>query len=413
MTAAAPSVKFTPYQRRLFVFLSVATLFEGYDFLALAQILPNLRKDMGLTEGQGGLLFGAVNAGTIVAFLLVRRADRWGRKRVLTITIAGYTTFTFLSGFAPNVWVFAILQFFARVFLIGEWAISMVIAAEEFPAARRGMAIGVIQAFSSLGAIVCAGVVPMLLTTQYGWRSVYFVGIVPLVILAYARRGLKETERFVAEASGEAAEPRPLTHIFGTPYRKRVLQMSLIWFLSYVCTHTGVSFWKEFALAERGFTDADVGRAIVFAAPASLPFVFAAGKLLDVVGRRMGAAVIFLVGGAGIVACYQLHGFWPLTLALTFGIFGTSALPPVLNAYTTELFPTHLRGDAFAIANNLLGRVGYVVSPVVVGYAAGAVGWSLAVSCTVVFQIAALVLILMLLPETRGRELEDTARLPA
>ena len=411
-TSETSSDAFTPYQRRLFIFLSVATFFEGFDFLALAQILPNLRADMGLSEGQGGLLFGFVNAGTVMAFLLVRRADSWGRRRVLTLTIAGYTTFTFLSGLAPNVWVFGILQFVARVFLIGEWATSMVIAAEEFPARRRGMAIGVIQAFASLGSIVCAGVVPPLLETEYGWRSVYFVGIVPLVILAYARRNLKETRRFT-EQVGEAAvkKRRGLFHILGTPYRKRLLQVALIWLLSYICAHTGVSFWKEFAIHERGFTDAEVGMAIVIAAPAAMPMVFYAGKLLDVLGRRVGGALIFLVGGVGIVLCYQLHGFWPLTVALTFGIFGASAMAPVLNAYTAELFPTELRADAFALANNLLGRIGYVAAPVAVGFAAEIYGWGPSVSATFVFQVAAIVLILWLLPETRAKELEETASL--
>ncbi|MFW6087686.1 MAG: MFS transporter, partial [Myxococcota bacterium] len=125
-------VKLTAYQWKLFGFLGVATFFEGYDFIALTQILPHLRADMGLDKGAAGVLLTAINVGTFVAYLVVRQADRWGRRRVLTITIVGYTIFTLLSGLAPNVWVFGAAQMMARVFLIGEWAISMVIAAEEF-----------------------------------------------------------------------------------------------------------------------------------------------------------------------------------------------------------------------------------------------------------------------------------------
>jgi putative MFS transporter len=84
-------------------------------------------------------------------------------------------------------------------------------------------------------------------------------------------------------------------------------------------------------------------------------------------------------------------------------------VPPVLNAFTTELFPTEYRGDAFAWANNLLGRLGYVLSPFVVGFAAERVGWGPAVSATALFQLLSLVLILLLLPETNQRELEETA----
>jgi len=145
--------KLTPYQRKLFIFLSVATFFEGYDFFALTQILPNLREDMGLPPEASAYIMGTVNIGTILAFWLVRRADIWGRRRVLTVTIAGYTIFTFLSGLAPNVYVFVGAQLIARIFLLAEWSTSMVMAAEEFPASKRGMTIGVIQACSSLGAI--------------------------------------------------------------------------------------------------------------------------------------------------------------------------------------------------------------------------------------------------------------------
>ena len=88
--SAEPSMgdRLSPYQKKLFFFLSVATFFEGFDFLALTQILPELRADWGLTKSTAGILVAFINAGTILAYLLVRKADAWGRRRVLTITIA-------------------------------------------------------------------------------------------------------------------------------------------------------------------------------------------------------------------------------------------------------------------------------------------------------------------------------------
>lgn len=413
MTTAAPRPKtpFTPYQRRLFWFLSVASFFEGYDYLALTQILPNFGAEMGLAARHEGLLVGFINAGTMIAYLLVRKADEWGRRRVLTITIAGYTVFSVLTGLAPNVYVFAVCQLLARIFLLGEWAVSMVYAAEEYPSDRRGMVIGVIQAFSSLGSIVCAGVVPLLLTTPYGWRSVYFVGGIPLVLMAIARRGLRETARFeqaAAERQGEG--PQPFLRIWRTPYRRRMLQLALIWGLTYVCTQNAVTFWKTFALRERGFTDAEVGASITFAAVVSMPLIFASGKLLDVVGRRRGAVIIYVLAAGGVLGAYSLGTRAGLTAALVFAIFGASGVLPVLNAYMSELFPTHLRSDALAWSNNLLGRIGYLLSPIAVGLAAEEVGWGPAVSATSIFPLFALALILWLLPETRGKELEETAR---
>jgi putative MFS transporter len=256
----------TSYQKWLFFFLSVATFFEGYDLFALAQILPNLRADMDLTPAHAGILVAVTNVGTVLAYVLVDRADRWGRRRVMTITITGYTLFSPLTAFSPNVWMFAFFQLCARIFLIGEYAVAMVYAAEEYPADRRGMVIGVIQGCASLGAIVCAGIVPLLLQTSLGWCSVYLVGTVPLVIIAIARRNLRETERFARQAEAEIVPAPSFTRIFRTPYRKRVLQLALIWGLTYVCTQNAVTFWKEFAMAERGMSDAQVGATLSFAA---------------------------------------------------------------------------------------------------------------------------------------------------
>ncbi len=406
----SPPALLTPYQKRLFLFLGAATFFEGFDFLALAQILPNLRADFGVSKLSAGLLFAFVNFGTVLAWFLVRRADRWGRRPLLITTIAGYTTFSFLSGLSWDLYSFAFFQFVARIFLIGEWATSMVIASEEFPADRRGTFIGVLQAFSSLGAVLCAALVPVLLHAPWGWRTVYFVGTVPLLLLAYARRGLRETSRF-AELKDKLQEAQPLTRILRGPYRRRVLQLGLIWALTYVCSNTAVSFWKEFAVGDRGLSDAEVGVALAVAALVSMPLVFAAGKLMDVLGRRRASVLIFCATSLGVFGAYSAHGRAALTVSLCVAIFGVSAVLPVLNAFTTELFPTDLRSDAFAWVNNLLGRVGYVLAPIGVGILAEEWGWGAAIRPTALFPLLALALILAWLPETNAMELEESSRI--
>lgn len=402
--------KLDPYQKSLLAFLSVAAFFEGYDFIALTQILPNFRAAMGVGQETAGRLVALINLGSMIAYALVRSADRWGRRRVLTITIVGYTCATFLSGLAPTPWTFAFCQMFARIFLIGEYATSMVIAAEEFPKSRRGLAIGTVAAFSSLGAIVCAGLVPILIRSPYGWRTVYFASLLPLVLIAYARRGLRETRVFV-EQGERGRTPPALLRIWKTPHRRRVLELGTIWFVSYVATQNTVTFWKDFAITERGFTDAQVGASVSIAAVVAMPLVFLVGKMLDVWGRRPAAAVVFVVASIGTFGCYTLEGQGPLTVALIFGIFASSAFLPVLNALTTELFPTDMRADGFAWSNNLLGRLGYVLSPIVVGTLAQQLGWGPVIRWTAVFPLISVVLIYAFLPETKGLSLEQTAAL--
>ncbi len=407
--SAAPKTPLTGYQWRLFIFLSVATFFEGYDFFALAQVLDDIQGEFGLDKFQLTALTAFINGGTIVAYLLVRKADRWGRRKVLMATILGYALFTLLSGLSTTVWMFAGFQFVARIFLIAEWATSMVMAAEEFPADRRGMVIGVIQAFSSLGAIACVGVVPLLLDTTYGWRTVYFVGVVPLLILAFARRNLKETKRFSEQVV--PTKTRSFLAILKGPHRRRVLELGLIWFMTYACTQNAVHFWKIWAKQDNGWTNEQVSKTLFLAAIISMPLIFAAGKMLDVIGRKAGAVVIYLTLSVAVVLAYT-PGLHPLVLgaALTGAVFGVSAVLAVLNAFTSELFPTELRGDAFAWTNNLIGRIGYVLSPLFVGVLAERWdSWGAAIKPTAIFPLIALALILLLLPETNQKELEETS----
>ena len=158
-------------------------------------------------------------------------------------------------------------------------------------------------------------------------------------------------------------------------------------------------------------TDGEVGFTITVAAVAAMPLVFLSGKLLDVVGRRAGAAIIYLATAISVVGAYTAHNRWILTLSVVGCIFGISGVLPVLNAFTTELFPTELRGDAFAWANNLLGRFTYVGAPILVGFLAGDLGWGPTLSVTAAALPVALIMIFAFLPETRGRELEETAAL--
>ena len=166
------------------------------------------------------------------------------------------------------------------------------------------------------------------------------------------------------------AQGRAFTAILRGPYAGRVLLLGVIWMLIYACTQNAITFWKEFAVAERSFSDAEVGRSIAIAAVAAMPLVFGVGTLLDAVGRRRGAVLVFGVTALGVFGSYTLHDPWALTAYLALGAFGATGVLPVLASFNAELPPTALRGDAYGWANNGIGRIGHVLSPVLVGMAA-------------------------------------------
>ena len=130
-----------------------------------------------------------------------------------------------------------------------------------------------------------------------------------------------------------------------------------------------------------------------------------------------GAALIYLLGGMGVVGAFLFEDRLLLQLSVILAIFGVSGVLPVLNAYGTELFPTKVRGEAYAWGNNILGRIGYVLAPLLIGACASLningepFGLGNAMACSVLFPLIALVIIMTFLPETSGKDLELTAQL--
>src|SRR5262249_8124702 len=121
------------YHRWVLFFLGVAGFFDGYDTYAYSQILPTLQAETSLSTAATGWVTGLPQIGEIAALLLVRSADRWGRRAILNVTIVGYAIGTVLTGLSPNIWTFVVSQTLAHFFLVGEWSVATVYAAEEFP----------------------------------------------------------------------------------------------------------------------------------------------------------------------------------------------------------------------------------------------------------------------------------------
>lgn len=400
---------FTRYQRCLFAFLCLALFFDGYDLFALSQTLPELRATFALSPAEGGQLLALSNLGMLVSYFFTRLADWRGRRQILSVSLIAYPTLSGLSALAPDSGTFFLCQLGSRVFLSSGIALSIIYAAEEFPAARRGAALGALQVSASLGAIFCAALTPTLLRGVWGWRSVYLVGALPLLPALLAPLFLRESGRF-AEMGKKGSEPSSLLRLVKSPYKGRMMQLAGIWAATYMCTQSATSFWKEHALGSGMMNSGQAGASIAAAALFGLPATLMAGRLIDRIGRRRGAVVIYLLTFVGVLGAYWLHPGPLLIAALSLCIGGAGGAVIVLSAFTTECFPTTLRSDAMAWANNLLGRFAYMASPLLVASGVSRLGWAWAVSGTAPFLLLAVVMIWSWLPETSGNELPEAGQ---
>ncbi len=172
--------------------------------------------------------------------------------------MAGSGLCTLLTAWAPGAREIALLQGLAGMFLSAEMVLALVHVAEEFPRERRSLAIGILQGARSLGMFACAAVAPAAIGSGFGWRGLFMAGMVPMFLSVVALVFHRETRRLVAVSVEAARERSPLLRIWRSSCRNRLLIIGTAWCAVFACTRSSVMFWKEFAVAERGFTDAQV-----------------------------------------------------------------------------------------------------------------------------------------------------------
>lgn len=234
----------------LFVLLSTATLFDGFDAAMLTVAAPDARVTLGIDREEWGVLFAFTRLGMVASFFFLLFADRFGRRALMMITIVGFTVANGLSGLATGKLEFALFQFVARIFLTAEYALAIIMVGEEFPARLRGRAIAVLTSFATLGVMAMAKVQPLILLGDCAsgslaagdcvapesnalrdagqaavaflqrslalpvdgadWRVLYILGLAPLVLVLLLRFGMRETRRFTAERARSAAPWRGL-----------------------------------------------------------------------------------------------------------------------------------------------------------------------------------------------------------
>lgn len=415
MTDPASAAPVAPYEKSylvgLLAFVCFVTLFEGYDLLIINLALPYLGTDFSADSKTLGTAVGLINVGTIVAFIPVRLADRFGRRKVFLAAISGYTLFTLLSAFSVGLYDFVAYQFVARMFMVTEIGVGAIILTEEMPAKYRGAAVTLMFAASLGGGIVGSAVFPYVVDTELGWRMLYIIGasLAPVVIFYWPR--LRETRRYRNGGAVEVGVPllasfKVLFEVFRARYRRRTLAGATIWFTVNAWSSSCLFFFSYYVTNERGWEPAAVSYALTLGYSLAIIGYVTAGPMLDFAGRRLTATVYFSIGAIAAYVCFSAESAAVITAAYVV-VLGMHALWPIAATITSEIFPTEIRGTANAVVNNMIGRTGMALAPAIVGALSallGSVGQAVALMSLIPF--VCLPIILMTVSETKGQELE-------
>ena len=393
----------SPEARKALVAASLGWMLDAFDVMLYALILTAVIADLGLSRETGGLMasltLGASAVGGLVFGVI---ADKLGRTRALNLSILLYSVFTFACGFAQNVWQFAIFRIFLGLGMGGEWASGATLVSETWSEKHRGKALGIMQSCWAIGYGLAAIVVAIVLP-RFGWRAVFFVGIIPAIFTLWIRRSVKEPEMWTMQRVKQKLDvPRE-----SFPVRLAIFLTAMN--AATMFAWWGLNLWVPSYLSLPS-TQGGVGLStetmafFVVAMQVGMWFGYVTfGFVSDAFGRKP-TYVTYLVLAAILVWFYGTARNPMVLLALGpfVAFFGTGYFSG-FGAVAAEIFPTSIRATALGVTYNS-GRLLSAVAPFVIGSLSQRRGFGAAFLLTsVAFLIAAVLWIGI--PETRGRKM--------
>jgi putative MFS transporter len=396
---------------RILGLIGVASLLSGYDVQIFGLVAKQFLAEFGRDAADTGPTVALFRLGVFGALALCLLADVIGRRTLLLFTIAGMALGTLATAFAPTFETAVAAQFVTRVFAYTEDMLCIVVIAEELEERSRGWALGVVAALGALGAGLAILTFAAVDIIPQGWRGIYVIGAVPLLLVAWMRRRLPETRRFQAlRESGVGRQPlRDLWRPMAALLRLYPLRMAIIMVVAFIFafgTAPAIILLPTYLQSDLAFAPWMVTALFIGTGLVGLLVSIAVGRMSDTVGRRPVIAVGVLLAGMGFAALYLGGPVWLVIIGALFGIFSQLTVNSQFEGATAELFPTAYRATASAL-RFIGGIVGGSVSLFVHGtFLAEPLGFGDAVLVLLIPLPLALFGIL-LLQETAGRRLED------
>jgi MFS family permease len=393
--------------RHAFVAASLGWMLDSFDVMLYSMVLASLIEDpqLRLSLPTAGILNSVTllsAAGGGIAFGIV--ADRLGRKRALMAAVLIYSIFTAACGLAQSALQLAVFRVLLGIGMGGEWATGAALVSESFPARHRGKALAFVQSSWAIG-YGAAALVNLIVLPRWGWRGVFFVGVLPALFTLWIRRRVEEPRMWTSAAP--AARGR-----FGALFEPGMRGVTIAIALMNSCclfAWWGLNGWVPGYLRlspDQGGIGLSSSTMSIFVIAMQVGMwvgYVSFGFLADAIGRKR-TYVMYLIAAAVLLPLYGFLRVPPMLLVLGpfVAFFGTGYFSG-LGALVAELYPTAVRATAAGFCYNF-GRIASAAAPYTVGTLAqrGGFGVAFAVAgAAFLFAAAAWIWI----PETRNREL--------
>ncbi len=386
---------------------------DWFDQQAYSYVVPTVIALWGVSTGVAGTIgtvtvvtasFGGWFAGTL--------ADRFGRVRMLRITILWYSVFTFLCGFAQNFEQLLILRGLHGFGFGGEWATGAVLLGEVIRDKYRGRGMGFVQTGGAvgvgLGALVFAGLYAVL-PEAIAWRILFWVGILPALSVLWIRRGVPESDAFAGRRANRGTQPGlgHLLSVFRGPYLWLTIKLSLM-AMGAQGGGWAIGFWMPTYLRTvRHLSASGTGLYVAVQSVGALIGFVLGAYLADAIGRKW----TFMISGVTTIIMVLVYLYAPvgdtgfLLLGMPLNIAIQIKFSP-MGPYMTELYPTAIRGTGSGFCYNA-GRAVGAVFMTAVGFATAVMPLGAAIALFGTLAHLLMIVMLLTLPETRGREIAN------
>jgi MFS family permease len=388
---------------------------DAFDYYTLPLVTPILLSLWGMSKTEMGLIGTAtLVASAIGGWGAGILADRYGRVRILQLTILVFAIFTFACGLAQTPEQLLIARTLQGLGFGGEWAVGSVLIAEMIRPAYRGKAVGLVQSSWAVGwgaAVLVSMALFSFLPPEYSWRVMFMLGLLPAVLIVFIRRSIRDPEIYVQ--SRAAVERGECSGNFLAIFKPGMLRTTVLASLLFTGMQGGyyaIGVWlPTFLKNERHLTVlGSGGYQFMFIVGAFIGYLCGA-YLSDRLGRRR-AFILFAIGAGSLVYAYTLLPITDsLMLLLGFPLgFFMSGIFSGAGAFLSELFPNELRGSGQGFCYNFGRGIG-ATFPALVGVLSDRMHLSLGTSIGICAAVAyaMVVIVALCLPETRGRDLRQ------
>ncbi len=409
-----------PAERRTLVAAFTGYGVDAFDYMIYTFMIPTFMLVWGMTKTQAGYIAtGALITSAIGGWAAGILADRYGRVRILQLTVLWFSFFTFISGFTQSPEQLFVTRALQGLGFGGEWSVGSVLIAEMISARHRGKAVGLVQSSWAVGwgiAAIAFWAVYALVDQQMAWRVLFWLGVLPALLILYIRRNISDPPVYheTRARMKKEGDTGSFLEIFSPRLLKTTVLASLLATGMQGAYYATTTWLPTFLKNERQLSVLNTSGYLLVLIIGSFVGYLTSAWLSDKLGRRRCFMLFASCAGVLVVAYTQLPITNEMMLVLGFPLgFFLSGIFSGMGAYLSELFPSRVRGSGQGFCYNF-GRALGSVCPAVVGYLSATMPLGASIGYLAAGGYLLVILTCLLLPETQGLELKaDEAAEPA